>query len=267
MSGIAQPLVSIIVPTHKRLRFLIQTVQALLAQSYPNFEILIVADGHDPDVADFLSNLHDPRVRYLACPPAGRPAIPRNFGLRHASGEYIAFCDDDDLWHPEKLQKQMDLISREQIEFTFTACSNIDQNGDRIGQYLLGDYGRVGKSKFILSLGGMIYSSSMVFSRSLLDKAGPFNESAELTCGEDYELCSRMLIYSDAVGIREPLVGYRTHLGSIQPQTTPDWIRLQRRIQSAIRANGSATRWLWFGRYLRVYYWAARVRISQLVSR
>ena len=264
---IVQPLVSVIVPTHKRLSYLIQTVQAILAQSYPALEVLIVADGHDQDVADFVSGLQDLRVQYLACPAAGRPAVPRNFGLRHASGEYIALCDDDDLWHREKIQKQMDLIRRERIELTFTACSNIDQNGNRIGDYLLGNFGSVGKSKFILSLGGMIYNSSMVFSRSLLIKSGLFNEDAGLACGEDYELCSRMLMYSDAVGIREPLVGYRTHVGSIQPQTGIGWIRLQGRIQSAIRANGSATIWLWSVRYLRVLYWAARVRMRRIVGR
>jgi glycosyltransferase involved in cell wall biosynthesis len=265
--GTCQPIVSVIVPTHKRLPYLMETVEAILAQSYPALEILIVADGHDQDVADFVSRLQDPRAHYLACPPAGRPAVTRNFGLRHASGEYIALCDDDDLWHKEKIEKQMDLMRRERIDLTFTACSNIDQNGNRIGDYLLGNFGRVGKSKFILSLGGMIYNSSMVFSRSLLNKSGLFNEAAGLRNGEDYELCSRMLMYTDAVGIREPLVGYRTHVGSIQPQTTFDWIRIQMRIQSAIRANGSATIWLWLGRYLRVLYWAARVRMRRLIGR
>jgi glycosyltransferase involved in cell wall biosynthesis len=265
--SVGQPLVSVIVPTHKRLPYLMETVEAILAQSYPALEVLIVADGHDQAVADFVSTLQDPRVQYLACPPAGRPAITRNFGLRHASGEYIALCDDDDLWHREKIQKQMELMRRERLDLTFTACTNIDQNGDRIGDYLLGNFGRVGKSKFILSLGGMIYNSSMVFSRSLLNKSGLFNEAEGLRNGEDYEICSRMLMYSDAIGIREPLVGYRTHVGSIQPQTISDWISTQGRIQSAIRANGSATTWLWLARYLRVLYWAARIRMRRIVGR
>jgi glycosyltransferase involved in cell wall biosynthesis len=265
--SIGQPLVSVIVPTYKRFPYLVQTVQAVLAQSYPALEVLVVADGHDQEVADFVSSLQDYRVQYLACPRAGRPAVPRNFGLRRASGEYIALCDDDDLWHREKIQKQIDLMRRQGIDLTFTACANIDQDGNRIGDYLLGNFGRVRKSKFILSLGGMIYNSSMVFSRSLLNKSGLFNEAADLACGEDYELCSRMLMYSDAMGIREPLVGYRTHVGSIQPQTGFGWIRLQGRIQSAIHANGSATIWLWSGRYLRVLYWAARVRMRRILGR
>jgi glycosyltransferase involved in cell wall biosynthesis len=267
MPATHRPLVSVIVPTFKRLPFLALTAQAILAQSYPTLELLIVADGQDQDVADFVASLQDPRARYLACPPAGRPAVPRNFGMRHAQGEYIALCDDDDVWHREKIQKQMDLMLRERIDFTFTACSTIDQNGNLITDHLLGNFGRVSKAKFVLSLGGMIYNSSMVFSRSLLNKSGPFNEAEGLRTGEDYEICSRMLMYSDAHGIREPLVGYRIHVGSIQPQTTSDWIRMQGRIQSAIRANGSATILLWLGRYMRVFYWAWRVRMRRMMGR
>jgi glycosyltransferase involved in cell wall biosynthesis len=264
--NIEQPLVSVVVPTHKRLQFLKLTVRAILAQSYSALEVLVIADGDDKDVSGFVDSLRDPRVKYLACPPAGRPAVPRNFGIRHAQGEFIALCDDDDLWHPEKIRRQMDLMLNERIGLTFTACSNIDDNGALINEHLLGDFGRVNRTKFILSLGGMIYNSSMLFSRSLLSKSGLFDEAAELRTGEDYELCSRMLIYSDAIGIREPLVGYRTHLGSIQPQTSSDWIKQQSRIQSAILANGSASRWLWCLRYLRVFYWASRVRLRRLME-
>jgi cellulose synthase/poly-beta-1,6-N-acetylglucosamine synthase-like glycosyltransferase len=97
-------LVSVIVPTHKRLPYLTETVGAILAQSYPALELLIVADGHDQDFANFVSGLQNLRVKYLACQSAGRPSVPRNLGI--AQGEYIAFCDDDDVWHRDKIQKQ-----------------------------------------------------------------------------------------------------------------------------------------------------------------
>jgi glycosyltransferase involved in cell wall biosynthesis len=262
----ARPLVSVIVPTHERLPYLKQTVQAILVQTYPALEVLIVADGHDPAVLDFVSGLQDPRAKYFASPRGGRPAIPRNVGIRHARGQFIAFCDDDDLWHEDKLRKQIVLMLRDRLEFTFTACFSIDQNGNRIGDYLLGNFGRVGSSKFLLSLGAMIYTSSIVVTRSLLNKSGLFDEAAALRSIEDYELCSRILTHSDAIGIREPLVGYRTHIGSIQPQAISEWIRLQARLQSAILANGSATIWHWLGRYLRVLYWASRIRMSRVLG-
>jgi glycosyltransferase involved in cell wall biosynthesis len=112
--------VSVIVPTHKRLPYLTETVGAILAQSYPALKLLIVADGHDQDFANFVSGLQNLRVKYLACQPAGRPSVPRNLGI--AQGEYIAFCDDDDVWHRDKIQKQIDLMLRERLDSTSTAC-------------------------------------------------------------------------------------------------------------------------------------------------
>ena len=262
-----QPLVSVIVPTFKRLPYLTLTVRAILDQTYPTLEVLIVADGHDQDVADFVANLKDDRAKYFAGAHGGRPAIPRNVGIRHAQGDYIAFCDDDDVWREDKLQKQLAFMRRKSLDFSFTACSNIDQDGKPHDDVLLGNYGRVSKVKFLLSLGGIITNSTIVVSRSLLNTAGPLNETEQLRSAEDYELCSRLLVHTDAVGLQEPLVGYRNHVGSIQPHRVSDWLRLQAAIQAEILANGSATRWLWLGRYLRVLYWASRVKIRQSLKR
>jgi glycosyltransferase involved in cell wall biosynthesis len=255
-----EPLVSVIVPTFRRLPYLTETVRAILAQTYPRLEVLVVADGHDQDVADYVGDLKDVRAKYFSSAHSGRPAIPRNVGLLHAQGDYIAFCDDDDVWHADKLHKQLAFMRRQSLDFSFTACSNIDQNGNPHDDVLLGNFGRVSKIKFLLSLGGMITNSTIVVSRSLLNKAGPLNETEELRSAEDYELCSRLLVHADAVGLRE-LVGYRNHVGSIQPHRVSDWLRLQAAIQAAILANGSATRLLWLGRYLRVLYWALRIQI------
>jgi teichuronic acid biosynthesis glycosyltransferase TuaG len=261
------PLVSVVVPTYKRLPFLAETARSILAQRYKALELLVVADGHDQDVADFVSGLRDPRVKYLACQFGGRPAIPRNFGIKQAQGEFIAFCDDDDLWDEAKLQRQITLMIEQRLDFTFTACRTIDQYGNPTSDSLLGDFGHISKSRFLLSLGAMITNSSIVVSRSLLRKSGPFDEAAGLRAVEDYEICSRFLMHSEAVGIREPLVGYREHAGSIQARAISDWMRSQAHIQSAILASGSATRLLWLGRYLRVIYWAARVKQDRLINK
>lgn len=259
-----RPLVSVVVPTHNRLPYLEATLRSILGQRYGEFEALVVADGDDQRVADLVSQLDDPRAKYLACPFGGRPAIPRNFGIRHSRGEFIAFCDDDDLWHEDKLLKQIGLMIERRVDFTFTACRNIDQNGRPVGDALLGD-AHVSRSRFLLSLGAMITNSSIVVSRALLEKSGPFNEAAGLRAVEDYEICSRLLMHSDAIGIREPLVGYRVHLGSIQPRKISDWMRSQAHIQTAILENRSATRLIWMGRYARVLYWATRVKLGRLI--
>jgi len=260
-----QPLISVVVPTHNRLSYLGETLRSILAQRYNQLEVLVVADGHDQRVADLVAQLRDPRAKYLSCQFAGRPAVPRNFGIQHSQGEFIAFCDDDDLWHVDKLHRQISLMNERRADFTFTACNNIDQSGTPFGDALLGDFAHVGKSRFLLSLGAMIVNSSIVVSRSLLNKSGPYNEAAELRAVEDYEICTRFLMHSDAIGIREPLVDYRVHPGSIQPIKISDWMRSQAHIQAAVLENRSATIWIWLGRYARVLYWATRVQLSRLI--
>jgi teichuronic acid biosynthesis glycosyltransferase TuaG len=258
------PLVSVIVPTYKRLPYLAQTVRSILQQQYSALELLVIADGHDQEVADFVSSLADNRASYLASPHAGRPSVPRNVGIAQAKGDYIAFCDDDDLWETEKLQKQVDLMTRGEAGFSFTGSFDIDQNGALISEFNPASFNdRISKTDFLLSLGGMIPNSSIVVSREVLEKSGPLNESTGLRAMEDYEICSRFLIHTDAVGIVEPLVGYRNHQGSIQPQSITDWLQSQGRLQSAIKANGSAPRWIWSLRYLRVFYWALRLALGQ----
>ena len=156
-------------------------------------------------------------------------------------------------------------MNERRADFTFTACNNIDQRGTPFGDALLGDFAHVGKSRFLLSLGAMIVNSSIVVSRSLLNKSGPYNEAAWLRDVEDYEICTRFLMHSDAIGIREPLVDYRVHPGSIQPRKISDWMRSQAHIQAAVLENRSATIWIWLGRYARVLYWATRVQLSRLI--
>jgi teichuronic acid biosynthesis glycosyltransferase TuaG len=260
----SRPLVSVIVPTYKRLPYLAQTVRSILEQQYSALEVFVIADGHDQDVADFVSGLTDTRVSYLASPHAGRPSVPRNFGIARAQGDYIAFCDDDDLWETEKLRKQMDLMMQAESGFCFTGSVDIDQNGARLSEFDPANFNdRISKTDFLLSLGGMIPNSSIVVSREVLEKSGPLNESTDLRAMEDYEICSRFLIHTDAVGIVEPLVGYRNHQGSIQPQSITDWLQSQGRLQSAIMANGSAPPWVWSLRYLRVFYWALRLSLGR----
>jgi glycosyltransferase involved in cell wall biosynthesis len=261
-----RPLVSVIVPTYKRLPYLVQTVRSILDQQYTALELFVVADGHDQDVADFVSGLADARANYLASPHAGRPAVPRNFGISQARGDYIAFCDDDDLWHLDKLRKQIDLMREKKSGFSFTASFNIDQNGARVSEYIQGNFNHISKIGFLLSLGGMIVNSSIVVSREILRKAGPLNEAPDLRAVEDYEICSRILVHTDALGVTEPLVGYRWHAGSIQPQGIWDWLHSQRRLQAAIKANGSAPTWVWLLRYLRVFFKALRLSFHQLLS-
>lgn len=107
---INNPLVSIIIPTYNSAKFLPETIESVLSQSYRNWEMLIVDDGSTDNTLSIARNFsfQDKRMRIFPLGfNYGGPAVPRNYGMKRAQGDYIAFLDSDDLWLPEKLQKQI----------------------------------------------------------------------------------------------------------------------------------------------------------------
>ena len=102
-----QPRYSIVIPTYNRAGSVEQTLAGCFAQSFANFEIVVVDDGSSDDTLAVLAKITDPRLVVVAQENAG-PAAARNHGMRKARGEYIAFLDSDDVWYPDFLQQAED---------------------------------------------------------------------------------------------------------------------------------------------------------------
>jgi glycosyltransferase involved in cell wall biosynthesis len=99
--------VSVILPTYNRATLLSRSIGSVLVQTFEDFELIVVDDGSGDDTADVVKAIGDPRVRYV---PLGRNrglSAARNAGLAEARGEFLAFQDSDDEWHPEKLERQL----------------------------------------------------------------------------------------------------------------------------------------------------------------
>ena len=108
-----QELVSVIMPTFNAGRFLTASIDSILAQTYPNLELLISDDGStDPTTINTLKHYaeKDPRVKVKFLGKNKGPGYARNEGIKRAHGRYIAFCDSDDRWFPDKLEKQLALM-------------------------------------------------------------------------------------------------------------------------------------------------------------
>jgi len=101
-------LVSVIIATYNRCELLKFTIKSILEQSYDNFELIIVDDGSTDDTKNICLCFNDDRIHYIYSDNSGSPARPRNIGIKLARGEFIAFCDDDDIWMPNKLDVQID---------------------------------------------------------------------------------------------------------------------------------------------------------------
>lgn len=180
--------VSVIIPTFNRAHLLAETIDSILKQTFGDFE-LIVVDNCSSDNTEGVVKAHtDKRIRYFIHQNNGVIAVNRNYGISKAHGQYIAFCDDDDLWMPEKLERQLQEFQKD--EHLGLVCSNVI-NIDRHSNYV-GMSGIKSRDKNFTFEGllqnNSIACSSVLVKMEVLDDVGIMDESPELFTTEDYEL-------------------------------------------------------------------------------
>ena len=126
-------LVSVIVPVYKVEKYIAQTIQSVLNQTYTNFELLIIDDESCDRSIEICRRFADPRIRIISQKNRGL-AGARNTGIRHAQGDYLAFLDGDDLWLPEKLAQHIKhLESSPHVGVSFSRSQFIDSQGQSLG--------------------------------------------------------------------------------------------------------------------------------------
>lgn len=133
------PLVSIITPAYNSGPYLQQTIASVLAQDYQNWEHLLVVDKNSSDntlqIAQSAAS-KDSRIQCITSPLTGGAGANRRIGLDQSQGEYVAFLDADDLWHPSKLQKQIHFMREKNLDFSYTSYQCIDQYGKPLPRVL-----------------------------------------------------------------------------------------------------------------------------------
>lgn len=112
-------LVSIIMPSYNTAKYIEESVNSVLAQTYTNWELLIVDDCSTDNTMELLSNIHDSRIRVFQNEVNSGAAVSRNKALREARGRWIAFLDSDDLWVSDKLEKQIKFIKGNNYSFVY----------------------------------------------------------------------------------------------------------------------------------------------------
>lgn len=127
-------LVSVIMPSYNTAEFIAESIQSVLAQTYENWELLIVDDSSPDNTDDVVKPyLADRRIKYLKNEKNSGAAVSRNRALREAKGKWIAFLDSDDLWTPDKLEKQIGFMEEHGYHFSYTYYSEIDTEGKANG--------------------------------------------------------------------------------------------------------------------------------------
>lgn len=130
-------LVSVIMPTYNCGKFITETIESIQTQTYDNWEIEIVDDCSKDDTRAIVEALmvKDPRIHYYCLETNSGAAVARTEAMKHARGEYMAFCDSDDLWTPDKLERQLKFMNDNGYAFSCTAYEQIDEDSaslDRI---------------------------------------------------------------------------------------------------------------------------------------
>lgn len=127
-------LVSVIMPCHNGEKFLCKAIGSVIDQTYTNWELIIIDDKSTDDSANIAKEfaLSDKRIKCLSTKLAtGSPAMPRNLGIMASCGRYIAFLDSDDIWLPNKLEKQISLFQNKNAAIVFSDYEKIDNKGNR----------------------------------------------------------------------------------------------------------------------------------------
>ena len=127
-------LVSVIMPSYNTANFIGKSIEAVKAQTYKNWELLIVDDCSNDDTDEVVKQyLSDERIKYIKNEINSGAAMSRNKALREARGRWIAFLDSDDLWMPDKLEKQISFMEKNGYHFSYTNYAEIDIDGKKNG--------------------------------------------------------------------------------------------------------------------------------------
>ena len=131
-------LVSIIMPSYNTAPYIEETIQSVLNQTYTNWEMIIVDDCSTDNTDEVLSRISDSRIRIFKNDRNSGAAVSRNRALCEAKGQWIAFLDSDDLWMPEKLEKQISFMEKNGYSFSYTNYEEIDVYGNKTGVSVTG---------------------------------------------------------------------------------------------------------------------------------
>lgn len=127
-----EELVSIIMPSYNTGKYIVESIESVLRQTYSNWELIIVDDCSTDNTDEVVASyLNDSRIKYLKNEKNSGAAVSRNYALREAKGKWIAFLDSDDLWLPDKLKKQIQFMKNNNYYFSYTDY-RIQHNGEWI---------------------------------------------------------------------------------------------------------------------------------------
>jgi glycosyltransferase involved in cell wall biosynthesis len=228
--------ISVVIPTYNRAELIRDTINAVLAQSCPPSEIIVIDDGSTDDTARRLEP-YGSRIRYHRTANSG-VCRARNFGVRLARAPLIAFCDSDDIWRSEYLAHQARLFAvAGDVEYSFANFSLITDDGWSEGSKFTdapAGFWDVRERQIAAGMSAIeeslydrilqfqpIFLSAVMMTRRFFEKIGGFDERFSRNSVEDFEFTLRCVRHHPIGLIKEPLVGVRKHGGNLSRGALP----------------------------------------------
>ena len=237
----ANKLVSIVIPVYNSAATLAETLESCRAQTYSPLEIIVVDDGSSDASIKIAESFG---VTLIKQSNQG-PAIARNTGIKAAQGDYIQFCDSDDLLHPEKIARSMTLLeSRPDAALVYCKMRPIDEQGRPLMDEVSApsdDYFEEERlfCKILKANGSPIQTTTLLARRAVLEAVGSYRADTKHRCAEDWDLLLRLSQDYPFLGIPEALTSYRHRSGALSSNPI---LMAEGRLQTVIYARDYAAR-------------------------
>ncbi|MDP9263647.1 MAG: glycosyltransferase [Acidobacteriota bacterium] len=203
-------MVSVIMPTYNQAEYVGEAIQSVLAQTYSDLELIVIDNYSRDPTREVVESVRDPRIRYFQFANQGVIAAGRNFGVRQARGEVLAFLDSDDAWLPNKLEMQLPHLHAPTtclVGCDFTVMGDVEK-GNKLVSFAAGEeYRELAYQD--LALSNPIATSSVITRTELFRQCNGFDESTDFCFIEDWELWLRLCRAGTARLLAAPLLRYR----------------------------------------------------------
>lgn len=205
--------VSVVIPAYNSLKYLPETIDTVLSQSFQDFEVLVINDGSTDATEEWVTQkVTDPRVKLISQENQGLSGA-RNTGIKYAQGDYIALLDADDLWEPSKLEKQVHCLdANPEVGLVYTWTVLIDQYGKPTGR-IVAHHAEGNVWQTLLEVNIVGSGSNPLIRRDCFDNVGLFDSN--LSSNEDRDMWLRIASKYPFAVIKEHLVLYRQHQGNM----------------------------------------------------
>ena len=199
--------VSVVIPTHNRAELLERAIKSVLSQDYDIHQIIVVSDGSTDNTDHLMEDIKkkNKNVYYYSYTPSKGGNFARNYGIKKSTGDFIAFLDDDDEWHSNKIRKQLELIEKDnKIGLVCTAVNNVHIGGQESHVFI--PPAKYDSSKEIMLKNCIGSTTTVLIKKDIFNKVGMFDE--DLPALQDYDMWFRACQVTKVGVVEEPCVEY-----------------------------------------------------------